>query len=147
MTISKGYFKPKNISKYKGNPTEIIYRSSWEFKYMMKLDADPSVIKWSSEEVIVPYISPEDKKIHRYFVDFYVEKINKEGKIEKFLIEIKPAHQCKQPSIQKKKTKKYIKEVTTWGINNSKWSSATDYCKSRGWKFQILTEVELGIKI
>lgn len=147
MAISKGKFKPKNPSKYKGNPTNIIYRSSWEFKYMLKLDSDDKVIAWSSEEITVPYKSPMDNRFHRYFVDFYVERYNDVGKIEKLLIEIKPSRQCKPPKIKVKKTKKYINEIMTWGINNSKWKSAENYCKDRGWKFQILTEIELGIKI
>ena len=75
----KGMFKPRNPKKYNGNPTNIIYRSQWELKYMMELDADKNVIKWSSEEVIIHYISPIDNRWHRYFVDFHVVRINKQG--------------------------------------------------------------------
>jgi hypothetical protein len=143
----KGYFRPKNPSKYRGDPTNIIYRSRWELKLMMYLDDHKDVIQWSSEEVIIPYRSPIDGKIHRYFVDFLVTKINKEGKKETSLIEVKPAAQTKPPAItENKKSRRYINEVMTWGVNEAKWKAATEYCKDRGWKFLIFTERELGIK-
>jgi hypothetical protein len=82
MSKYKGFFKPKNPDKYMGNPTNIIYRSSWELKLMIRLDEDPSIISWGSEEVVIPYRSPIDNRIHRYFVDFIVNKINRNGKKE-----------------------------------------------------------------
>lgn len=142
----KGFFKPKNPKKYKGDPTQIVYRSWWECMYMMQLDTDDKVISWSSEELIIPYRSPLDKKVHRYFPDFVVTKINKEGKRQTFVIEIKPSSQTKPPEKKQKQTKRYLTEVATWGINESKWKYAESYCKDRGWIFQILTEKELGIK-
>lgn len=147
MKISKGKFKPKNPQKYKGNPTEIFYRSSWEFRYMMELDHNKDVISWSSEEIAIPYRSPLDGEIHRYFVDFFVERLNKNGKTEKFLIEIKPNYQTKEPEMTPRKRKKtYLTEVMTYGINKAKWKAAESFCEYKGWKFQILTEIELGIK-
>lgn len=142
----QGYFKPRNPDKYKGDPTNIIYRSSWELKLMMYLDAHKSVLKWSSEEIFIPYISPIDGKVHRYFPDFVVTKINKDGKKETVLIEVKPFSQTRPPKKQEKITKKYITEVKTWGINEAKWKAANEYCKDRGWTFHIFTEKELGIK-
>jgi hypothetical protein len=146
MKTYQGYFKPKNPSKYKGDPTNIVYRSSWELKLMMYLDNHSDVINWGSEEIIIPYRSPIDNKIHRYFPDFIVTKINKSGKKETVLIEVKPLSQTKPPKIQEKVTKKYITEVTNWGINEAKWKAADEYCKDRGWAFHIFTEKELGIK-
>lgn len=142
----QGYFKPRNPDKYKGDPTNIIYRSSWELKLMMYLDSHKSVLKWSSEEIAIPYISPIDGKVHRYFPDFLVTKINKEGKKETVLIEVKPFEQTKPPKKKEKLTKRYITEVKTWGINEAKWKAAKEYCKDRGWGFHIFTEKELGIK-
>ncbi|CAB4162759.1 head completion protein [uncultured Caudovirales phage] len=142
----QGLFKPKNPKKYKGDPTKIVYRSWWEFMYMSELDNDDKVISWGSEELIIPYRSPIDGKLHRYFPDFVVTKINKEGKKHTFLIEIKPLSQTKQPEVKQKKNKRYLTEVATWGINQAKWKQAESYCKDRGWTFQILTEKELGIK-
>jgi hypothetical protein len=142
----QGYFKPKNPQKYKGDPTNIVYRSSWELKLMLYLDSHKDIVTWSSEEIFIPYRSPIDNKIHRYFPDFIVTKINKEGKKETALIEVKPAAQTMPPKKQEKVTRKYITEVTTWGINEAKWKAANEYCKDRGWSFHIFTERELGIK-
>jgi hypothetical protein len=146
MKYKQGLFKPKNPEKYKGNVTNITYRSQWELKLMIHLDNHPSVIWWKSEEVIVPYRSPIDNKIHRYFPDFIVFIINKQGKKETIMIEIKPKAQTIEPSKQSNKSKKYINEVYTWGINSAKWKAANEYCADRGWRFQIMTEEHLGIK-
>ena len=144
----KGIFQPKNASKYRGNPSNIVYRSGWELKLMIHLDSHPDVLEWASEEIIIPYRSPLDGKIHRYFPDFYVKKRNPEGIIEKVLIEVKPAAQVKQPVIQesKKPSRKYIKEVATYAVNQAKWKAAEEYCLDRQWKFMLMTEKELGIK-
>lgn len=142
----QGYFKPKNPQKYKGDPTNIVYRSSWELKLMLFLDSRPEIVQWSSEEIVIPYISPIDGKYHRYFPDFIVTKINKQGKKETTLIEVKPLAQTKPPKKSNKITKKYITEVKTWGVNEAKWKAANEYCKDRGWTFQIFTEENLGIK-
>lgn len=141
----KGFFKPKNPQKYKGDPTNIIYRSSWELKLMVWLDTHPDIIQWGSEEIVIPYRSPIDNKIHRYFPDFFVRKRDRSGKIENVVIEIKPYNQTMPPKTQQKRTKKYINEVYTWGVNSSKWEAANEYCKDRNWKFIVMTEKDLGI--
>ena len=142
----QGYFKPINPQKYKGNPSNIIYRSGWELKLMAYLDKHPDVIQWSSEEIIIHYRSPIDGRVHRYFPDFYVKKKNADGKIETSLIEVKPAAQTKPPVKKAKVTKQYINEVTTWGVNEAKWKAAIEYCSDRKWTFHIFTEKELNIK-
>ena len=114
---------------------------------MQRIDSHPDVIEWSSEQVVVPYRSPIDNRVHRYFVDFYVKLKTKDGNIEKRLIEIKPKKQTQQPIRQAgKPTKRYIEEVKTWGVNQAKWKAANEYAKDRSMTFQILTEIELGIK-
>lgn len=140
----KGIFRPTNPSKYKGDPNNVIYRSSWELKLMIYLDRHPEVVQWSSEEIVIPYRSPIDGRLHRYFPDFYVKKeVN--GKIETLLIEVKPKVQTRPPVVQKKRTKKYINEVMTWGINEAKWKAAKNFCEDRNWKFMLMTEKELGL--
>jgi hypothetical protein len=143
----KGYFKPKYPQKYRGDSRNIIYRSRWELKLMNDLDNHPGVISWSSEEVVIPYRSPIDGRVHRYFVDFLVTTINKQGIKETSLIEVKPAAQTRQPVLKEGKTKsrQYIQEVMTWGVNEAKWKAAIEYCKDRGWAFKIFTEKELGL--
>lgn len=147
MATYKGIFKPRNPQKYKGDPTNVIYRSGWELKVMHRFDNDPNVIWWSSEETIIPYRSPIDNRIHRYFVDFTAKLNTKEG-MKTVLIEVKPAKQTQPPVLTegKKKSKKYMNEVMTWGVNSAKWKAAREYCKDRGWSFLIFTEKELGIK-
>lgn len=113
---------------------------------MAYLDEHQDVISWGSEEVIVPYKSPIDGRWHRYFVDFIVTKINKNGEKETSLIEVKPASQTVPPQVSNKKNRRYITEVVTWGVNEAKWEAAKKYCKEKGWTFHIFTEKELGLK-
>jgi hypothetical protein len=141
----KGKFRPNNIEKYKGNPTNIVYRSLWELKFMRHLDSHPNVLSWSSEEIIIPYVSPMDNRIHRYFPDFWVKVKDNENNINTMLVEIKPLCQVNAPTVQKKMTKKYLTEVKTYAVNSAKWKAAQEYCADRKWIFKIMTEKELGI--
>lgn len=141
----KGKFKPKNPHKYFGDPTKIVYRSLWERKCMVTFDENPNVISWASEELCIPYLSPVDGKVHRYFPDFLVELINKNGDVETLLIEVKPKKQTDLPKKPEsgKMTRRYIKEVKTYAINNAKWEAAEEVCKKKGWKFKVITEKEI----
>lgn len=139
-----GKFVPKNTKKYKGNPMNIYYRSLWELKFMKWCDLNPNILEWGSEEYVIPYKSPLDGKYHRYFVDFYVKVRTKAGD-KKYLIEIKPEKQTKEPKVQQRKTKKYLTEVSTYIKNQAKWSAAKEYCADRQMEFLILTEKELNI--
>ena len=89
----QGFFKPQNPKKYIGDPTNIVYRSGWEKRVMDWADTNPNVTRWCSEEIVIPYISPVDNRPHRYFVDFYVEAIRKDGQTAKMLLEVKPKAQ------------------------------------------------------
>jgi hypothetical protein len=142
----QGYFKPKNPHKYKGNPTNIVYRSSYELKLMIRLDNHQDVVWWGSEEQIIPYRSPVDNRIHRYFPDFVASVRTKDGKTETIMIEVKPKSQTKEPERKSKPERRYIQEVLTYGVNQAKWKAAKEFCADRGWKFCIFTEDELGIK-
>jgi len=146
MKTYKGRYSPKHPEKYKGDPTQIIYRSGWERRLMVYLDENKSVIQWSSEEIAIPYRSPLDNKIHRYFPDFYVKAVDKNGNITEQLLEVKPKKETREPVKKKRITKQYITEVTTWGKNQAKWKAAEEYCLDRGWQFKLITEKELGIK-
>lgn len=141
----QGKFSPKNIKKYKGNPTQIYWRSSWELKLMLYLDKHPDIIYWQSEELSIPYLSPKDNRVHRYFPDFVVKRKNKQGKIETLVIEIKPKKQTMPPKKKKKITQTYINEVMTYEVNKAKWKAAKEYCEDRKYKFLILSEEQLGI--
>jgi hypothetical protein len=145
--FKQGFYKCANPSKYKGDPTRIVYRSGWERKLMFKLDQHPDIIEWSSEGVIVPYISPMDNKMHRYFIDFYVKYKQRDGTIRTLLIEVKPYAQT-LPPVRKKhmKERRYITEVMTYGTNQKKWEAAKAFANKRGWCFEVWTEKELAIK-
>jgi len=142
-----GKFIPIYPLKYKGDHTNIIFRSSWERLVFMYLDKNPDVKFWQSEEFFIPYICSTDNKIHRYFIDCMVEFYSG----AKFLIEIKPKCQTIKPLMKKgKKTKSFILECYTYSKNSSKWTYAMEYCRNHGFVFQIWTEEtlrNLGIKI
>jgi len=140
-----GKFKPRNPEKYKGDHTNIVWRSTWEAKFMNWLDTNDSVTNWSSEEIVVPYRDPLKGHWRRYFVDFYAQIKDSNGKIKTYLIEIKPKYQTIEPVKKSRVTKKYINEVYTFGVNQAKWIAATEFCLERGWEFQIITEDHLGI--
>ena len=142
----KGKYRVNNVEKYKGDITNIVYRSLWELRFMKWCDSSKSVIEWGSETVIIPYVSPVDKRIHRYFVDFYIKVKTSSNLIEKYLVEIKPERFTKPPEIPERKTKKFIDEVFQYGVNDAKWKAAFEFCKDRNMKFIILTEKDLGLK-
>lgn len=134
----QGRYRPKNPDKYEGDPTTIIYRSGWEKSVCLWLDGNDQVKSWSSEEIVIPYLYEVDKRYHRYFMDFKVTWAT--NKVS--LIEVKP-HKETLPPIGNKRTKRYITEGYTFVKNQNKWSAATEYCKDRGWLFEIWTENEL----
>ena len=139
----QGFFIPKNPKKYIGDASNIIYRSSWEFKFLMECDNNPDILEWSSEEIAIPYRSPLDKQIHHYFPDNFIKTKQINGSIKKQIVEIKPHAQTLEPVKGKKKTKKYIREVTTYLVNQAKWEAAKSWCADRGYDFVILTEKQL----
>ena len=139
----KGRFRPKNYKKYKGDPTKVYYRSLWERRFMHYCDNTPSILEWNSEEIIIPYVSPVDNKLHRYFPDFYIKVRNVSGTVRREIIEVKPKRQCEPPKIPKRRTQKYLKEVATYGVNQAKFKAAEEYCKNRKYTFRILTEDHL----
>ena len=141
----KGRYQPNNPLKYKGNFRNIIYRSLWELKFMKNCDSNRNILEWGSEEFFLPYRSPLDNKVHRYFPDFYIKVKESTGQIKKYIIEVKPKKQCIEPKPQKKKTRTYIYEVRQYAQNQAKWKAAEEYCLDRGYEFKILTEKELGI--
>lgn len=140
----KGRFKPKHYKKYKGDPTKVIYRSMWELRFMKYCDKTPNILEWSSEEVIIPYRGL-DRKIHRYFPDFWIKYKNAKGQIVKEIIEVKPKAQTKKPTKKGKHYGKYLREARTYAINQAKWEAAEEYCLDRGYKFRIITEDHLKV--
>ncbi len=120
-TAIRGRYKPKNTNKYNGNIKKITYRSMWERRFMLYCDRSPNIIKWCSEELHIPYVSPKDDKWHNYYPDFTVSLAD--GRT--IVVEIKPHYQ------------------TNWNVNKSKWKAARVYCDDNSYEFVVLTEKEL----
>jgi hypothetical protein len=142
----KRSFKPVFAEKYAGDPTNIIMRSSWETRFAMWCDRNPNVVKWSSEETVVPYRCPTDNLIHRYFVDFKIQVKTKDNTLKTYLIEVKPEKQTIPPEYPGRQTQRYIQESFMYIKNQAKWAAARSFAKDRGWEFKIITENELGLK-
>jgi len=138
----KGKYKIKHPEKYLGDYTKVVYRSLWERQAFKWCEGNSRVRAWNSEEVVIPYKCKTDNRIHRYFIDLFIEM--DDGKC--ILVEIKPKKQTVEPKVQKRKTKAYIYEVTEYAKNMAKWRAAEEFCKDRMWEFKVLTEDELGIR-
>ncbi len=140
-----GIYRAKNPKKYRGNPSNITYRSLWERKYMIYCDSTPSILEWGSEEIAIPYKSPIDRRVHRYYPDFYIKVLEKGGRVSKYIVEIKPKKQTKPPYGKDKRTAAYKREALTFAKNRAKWDAAEDFCEDRQMKFLILTEDHLAV--
>ena len=142
--LTQGRFTPKNKSKYKGDPTKIFYRSSWELHAMLFFDSQSNIISWSSEETIVPYLDKASGRYRRYYPDFIITFKHEDGSIKTAMIEIKPSSQVVAP--RNKKRKGYLNEVLLFATNSSKWEAAKLYCEKRGWEFRLMTEHDIRIE-
>lgn len=142
----QGKYRPQNPEKYKGDYTNILYRSSWERSFMRWCDLTEGVKKWQSEEKCIWYFDPVTKKNRRYFPDFIVEYQRKDGITLQEMVEIKPYRQViGPPENPKRKTKAWATAVMTYATNQAKWAAARKYCEDRGMNFRIVTEKELGL--
>jgi len=141
----KGIYKPSYPQKYIGDPNNIVYRSLWERKFMTYCDLNENIMKWASEEIWIPYLSPIDRRVHRYFPDFFIKYKDSKGNIKESLIEIKPKRQVEGPKAQKSVSQKQMYEIKEFAKNQAKWKAAKEFCEDRRWEFQILTEDHLGV--
>jgi len=146
----QGYYKLVNPMKYIGNPTEVIFRSSWEYKFMIYCDLNSGVLKWGSEVFKIPY-NDRMGHPHVYIPDFYLETKNKDhdGLMNRFLVEIKPDKEIREPvipngNISEKKLKALEYQITAWQKNKYKWVYAMEWCKARDIKFWLVTEENLN---
>ena len=144
----KGFFRPKNPEKYKGDYANIVYRSSWERMFMNWCDTRDHVKRWQSEEKAIWYYNPIKKKQCRYFPDFIIEVERKDGILMQEMVEIKPYRQVVgPPENPKRRTKQWMNAVMTYVQNQAKWKAARKYCEDKGMNFRIVTEKELGITL
>jgi hypothetical protein len=137
----QGIFTPRHPQKYVGNAANIVYRSSWERRFFDYCDSTPGVLRWASEELIIPYRHPIDGRVHRYFPDVWLETQTPTGP-RVFLVEIKPKAQTEVRTV-KRKTRKFLREAAIVAVNHAKWDAAKAYCADRNWTFLVLTEEHL----
>ena len=142
----KSLYKPEYPKKYKGNPNNIICRSSWERRFCRWCDLNENILEWGSEEFWIPYLSPVDNRVHRYFPDFIIKVREQTGIIKAYVIEVKPKKQTIPPKQKSRVTKSFIHEAKTYAVNQAKWKAADEWCKDRLLEFKVITEEELGIK-
>jgi hypothetical protein len=136
----QGIFTPVNKDKFIGS--KAVYRSGLELRFMRFCDSNDNVLRWGSENIVIPYISPLDGRAHRYYVDNFV--IIKEGDtIKKYLIEIKPSSQTIPPKTKYRKRSHLLYEQSMFVKNQAKWLAAREFCKKKGLEFLILTEKDL----
>ncbi len=139
--FKQGKFNPSNPDKCTSK--SIIFRSSWELHFMQWCDKNPSIVSWSSEEVIIKYVKPSDGRMHRYFMDFSIKSRDAKGNLVTTLIEVKPYKETIKPIKGRKSDKSFMKAMLTYTTNQAKWAYTREFCKRRGWNFKIITEKEL----
>lgn len=141
--FKQGYYKLKNPSKYINVREQIIYRSSYEYKFCTMCDDNPKVIKWQSEPFCVPYFDPILQKQRNYYVDYLIVTENL-GKVNKTVIEVKPLTFITKPDYPKKVTatslKNYNFRMRVFITNMAKFKAAKTYCEARGMAYSFLTE-------
>lgn len=144
--MSQGYvgrYVPRNPQKYHGDSERITFRSLWERRCMVMFDEDDRIIQWSSEECVVPYRSPKDQQIHRYFPDFIIVAKRPDGTKIIRMIEVKPAKKLQQPTPKKRVTQKFLKEIVEYEVIQAKARAARAFCADRGWEYVFFTENDL----
>ena len=124
----------------------IICRSSWERKFCQWCDMNNSIVSWASEEFSIPYVSPKDNRVHKYYPDYLIKVKEKNDMIKTYVVEVKPYKQTRPPKTPKRKTKSYLTECVTYAVNQAKWKAAKEFCEDHRIEFKVVTEKELGIR-
>lgn len=147
----QGYFSPVNESKYVSDLSQIVYRSSLEYKFCMYADKSDRIVKWGSEVIKIPYIGADGRQ-HQYHVDFYMEvkSLKDPALIERWVVEVKPDAEYqriisgKPPERPEKITAKSLKNweyaLNEYKKNMHKWSFAKEWCRQRSMFFFVFTE-------
>ncbi len=139
----QGIYTPINLNKYYGKKLPR-FLSSWELKFFSWCDTSEKVLKWCSEQIIIPYTCPLDKTtIRRYYVDVLIKLQTKTG-IKNYLVEIKPERETKPPKPSKrKKQTTVLYENLMWQKNQAKWKAAKEWADKNSCQFIIVTEKTL----
>lgn len=144
--FNQGYYKPHRTEKYVGQ-LPIIYRSSWERKFMIWCDTNQLVLSWSSEPVEIPYWSSFHKKQRTYNPDFYIKVLKEDGTIDQLIVEIKPEAQIRKPEPPAVNSRKAVQNyqflAEQYVTNRDKYLAAQQYATERNCRFVIMTEKTL----
>lgn len=132
----QGMYTPINPEKYVGDISKIRYMSSWEANTHKFFDQNPNVLRWSSEGIAIPYVSPLDGRVHKYLVDYWIEYVDKDGNVHQELVEVKPLAQTKRP----RSSSNSVYEAAQYMVNQAKWEAAVKFAETRNMKFRVLTE-------
>jgi hypothetical protein len=135
--FAKGHFNIKNPEKYVGNKTPI-YRSSWEFAFMRFCDEHPSVTKWASEAIRIPYRNPLTNKNTIYVPDFFIAYVDAGGLQRSELIEVKPENQTLREKVGRSRANQ-----AAWIVNQAKWAAARAFCKQKGIIFRVISDRDI----
>ena len=135
--FAQGKFTLKNPEKYVGTKSPT-YRSSWEFHFMKFCDEHPSVSKWASESIRIPYKNPLTGRHTIYVPDFFIAYSNKQGKQRVELIEVKPANQALREKVGRSRVNQ-----ASYIVNQAKWEAANAWCKQKGIIFRVITENDI----
>jgi len=158
----QGYYKVKHPEKYVGDPNLVVYRSSWEHAFCRWCDFSPSIIRWSSEPIKIPYYdrvsrleeckkegldpnNPKNWVIKNYNVDFWIEVQKDEDETQKMFIEIKPSDKLKKPipppeEASLKEQRKFNNAAKEFLLNEAKWAAMNAWAEKNNAKFYVFTE-------
>lgn len=158
-------YKLQFPEKYMGNTNLIIYRSGWELAFCRWCDSSPSILRWSSEPIRIPYYdrvskleeckklgldpnNPKNWVTKFYNTDFWLTVKKADGITEKWFVEIKPQHKLGKPKQPEKNApigviKRYNNAVKEYLINEAKWIAMNEWAVRYNTKFYIFTEKEL----
>lgn len=142
--FKQGLYTPTNPEKYIGDLNKINYRSSWELSMNKFLDNNVKVIRWAVEPWPIQYLKPTTGRIHKYFPDYYIELLDKNNRIRKIVMEIKPESQTKKTRSRNPKNKLY--EEVQFAVNTAKWQACKAFCDQHGLEFQLVTEKTMKFK-
>lgn len=132
----QGYVKNTSCNKlFESQKTKpIIYRSSYELKFIQWCERSTNITHWGSECIAIDYVNPVDGKHHKYYPDFLLEMAD--GTL--MLVEIKSHNQTVAPDIDAQDISNY--QYREYVRNLAKWSAAEEFCKNNGIVFKIFTE-------
>ena len=135
--FAQGKFTLKNPEKYLGTK-DPLYRSSWEFAFMKFCDESPSIAKWASEAVRIPYRNPLTGRYTIYVPDFFINYVDKGGQPHAEIVEIKPQNQS-----LREKVGKNLNNQASYILNQAKWEAATVWCRQKGLRFRVINETDI----